>query len=135
MQRVESSAMCMCFFLFLTSFPIQPCSMLLACLSECKIEQGMRYVNHRAFAANKKLNSIIPKRIYHYGDEICLLDASYKTTKYYLPMFYVVVPTNIGYQVVGTFPVSVEITDSIKEALNMLSEWNTCWKPAYWLMD
>ena len=62
MQRVESSAMCMCFFLFLTSFPIQPCSMLLACLSECKIEQGMRYVNHRAFAANKKLNSIIPKR-------------------------------------------------------------------------
>lgn len=32
-----------------------------------------------------------------YGQEICLLDATYKTTKYDLPAFFVCVNTNVGY--------------------------------------
>lgn len=36
-----------------------------------------------------------------YGGEICLLDATYKTTKYALPLFFLCVKTNSGYAVVG----------------------------------
>ena len=59
-----------------------------------------------------------------YGNEICLLDATYKTTHYSVPMFFVVVPINTGYQVVGTFRVSTETSAAITEALQMLLEWN-----------
>ena len=34
-----------------------------------------------------------------YGNEICLLDATYRTSRYALPLFLVVVPVNVGYQV------------------------------------
>ena len=70
-----------------------------------------------------------------YGDEICLLDATYKTTKYSLPMFFVVVPTNTTYQVIATFMVSKETSDAIEEALAILSEWNPQWKPSFWMTD
>lgn len=36
-----------------------------------------------------------------YGNEICLLDATYKTTKYAVPLFFWCVKTNSGYSVVG----------------------------------
>ncbi|KXJ14505.1 hypothetical protein AC249_AIPGENE21615 [Exaiptasia diaphana] len=36
-----------------------------------------------------------------YGGEICLLDATYKTTKYAVPLFFLCVKTNSGYAVVG----------------------------------
>lgn len=36
-----------------------------------------------------------------YGNEISLLDATYKTTNYSLPLFFVCVKTNSGYAVVG----------------------------------
>ena len=39
-----------------------------------------------------------------YGN-ICLLDATYKTTRYALPLFFLVVRTNGDYQVVGSFVV------------------------------
>ena len=39
----------------------------------------------------------------HYGSEICLLDATYKTVRYALPLFFVCFKTNVGYQVVGSF--------------------------------
>ena len=39
-----------------------------------------------------------------YGN-ICLLDATYKTTRYALPLFFLVVCTNGDYQVVGSFVV------------------------------
>ena len=38
-----------------------------------------------------------------YGNEICLLDATYKTTRYALPLFFLTVKTNVDYQVVGAF--------------------------------
>ena len=36
-----------------------------------------------------------------YGNEISMLDATYKTTRYSLPLFFVVVKTNVDYQIVG----------------------------------
>ena len=40
------------------------------------------------------------KRLYQrYGKHLVLLDATYKTTKYTLPLYFLVVQTNINYQV------------------------------------
>ena len=38
-----------------------------------------------------------------YGNEMTLLDATYKTTRYNLPLFFLVVKTNVNYAVVGGF--------------------------------
>ena len=38
-----------------------------------------------------------------YGNSICLLHATYKTTKCLLPLFFVVVKTNVNYQAVASF--------------------------------
>ena len=54
------------------------------------------------------------------GNSICLLDATYKTTKYVVPLFFVAVKTNVDYQVVGSFAIQDERTDAIAGALSML---------------
>ena len=40
---------------------------------------------------------------------ICLIDATYKTTKYNLPLFFVCVLTNTGYQIVGELTKNIVI--------------------------
>lgn len=40
------------------------------------------------------------KILSRYGQELCFLDATYKTTKYALPLFFLVVKTNVSYTVV-----------------------------------
>ena len=55
-----------------------------------------------------------------YGNIICLLDATYKTTQYELPLFFLCMKTNVGYSVVGEFVVQSESTDDIQEALCIL---------------
>ena len=69
-----------------------------------------------------------------YGN-ICLLDATYKTTKYALPLFFVCVKTNVDYQIVGSFVCENEATDSIQEAIQILSDWNREWKPSFFMTD
>ena len=46
----------------------------------------------------------------HYGNTISLIDATYKTTKYELDLFFICVQTNIGYSIAGKFIVQSEIT-------------------------
>ena len=70
-----------------------------------------------------------------YGNHICLLDATYKTTRYAVPLFFVVVKTNIDYQVVASFVVQDETTESITEALSMLADWNPSWNPMVFMVD
>ena len=43
-----------------------------------------------------------------YGNELTLLDPTYKTTKYSLALFFLVVKTNVNYQVVGSFVIKVK---------------------------
>ena len=50
-----------------------------------------------------------------YGDELSLLYATYKTTRYALPLFYLVVKTSLIYQVVATFVTKSKSTESISE--------------------
>ena len=71
-----------------------------------------------------------------YGNELTLLDATYKTTKYALPLYFVVVKTNIDYQVVGSFVTQSETSAGIKEALTLIHSWsNSQWQPLYFMVD
>ncbi|XP_065209956.1 uncharacterized protein LOC135838315 isoform X1 [Planococcus citri] len=69
-----------------------------------------------------------------YG-EIVLIDSTYKTTKYSLPLFSIVVKTNVSYIIVGVFVVQWETSDSIQEALEIFKQWNAEWKPKYFITD
>ena len=70
-----------------------------------------------------------------YGNEISMLDATYKTTKYSLPLFFVVVKTNVDYQIVSSFVIKSETSDSIYEALSIIKSWNPTWNPSYFMVD
>ena len=70
-----------------------------------------------------------------YGNDICLLDVTYKTTRYALPLFFLEVKTNVDYQVVGSFVTEDETVCSIKEALEVVREWNPDWSPHLFMTD
>ena len=64
-----------------------------------------------------------------------LVDATYKTMRYELPLFFLVVKTNVNYVVVGSFVAQNETTTSIKEALRMFRDWNPTWQPKFFMTD
>ena len=70
-----------------------------------------------------------------YGNTISLMDATYKTTRYELALFFVAVKTNVGYTAVADFVLQCETTIAISEALNILSSWNPTWQPPYFMTD
>ena len=55
-----------------------------------------------------------------YEKELVLLDATYRTTCYALPLLILVVKTNIDYQFAGAFAPENESEKSITEALQIL---------------
>ena len=63
------------------------------------------------------------------GSNICLLDATYKTTKYATPLFFVVLKKKFDYQVVASFALQDETTSTIKEAMLILKIWTPLWQP------
>ena len=76
------------------------------------------------------------KRLLHrYGQELVFLDATYKTTKYALPLFFLCVQTNVGYLPVAEFIIYHETTEAIKEALDQIKSWNPGWNPPYGMAD
>ena len=70
-----------------------------------------------------------------YGNTLCLLDATYKTTKYSLPLFFLCVRANSGYIPVAEFIIEHETAELISEALKILSQWNSQWIPPYFMID
>ena len=70
-----------------------------------------------------------------YGNELSMLDATYKTARYSLPLFFLVVKTNVDYQIVGSFVIQSETADAIYEALSVLKSWNPEWNPSYFMVD
>lgn len=70
-----------------------------------------------------------------YGNTICLIDATYKTTMYDLALFFICVQTNCGYIMVAMFIIQSEKSCYIEEALNVLREWNPGWDPKFWMCD
>ena len=80
-------------------------------------------------------NSSQRRLLNRYGNELALLDATYRTTRYALPLFFLVVRTNVDYQVVGTFVCESETTGNIEEALRIVKEWNPEFEPKYFMTD
>ncbi|XP_065665969.1 uncharacterized protein LOC136087358 isoform X2 [Hydra vulgaris] len=70
-----------------------------------------------------------------YGNELAFLDATYRTTRYALPLFFLVVKTNIDYQIVAIFVCEYETTEAITEALMCIKEWNPLFQPKFFCTD
>ena len=69
------------------------------------------------------------------GNDVCLLDATYKTTKYAFPLFFAAVKTSVDYQTVASFVTGNENTESFAEALGVVSDWNPSWCPKYFFTE
>ncbi|KAK3083109.1 hypothetical protein FSP39_014287 [Pinctada imbricata] len=70
-----------------------------------------------------------------YGNELCLLDATYRTTKYAIPLFFLCVKTNVDYSVVAVFACQSENSHTIAKALRLIKEWNPNWNPKHFMTD
>ena len=70
-----------------------------------------------------------------YGQEMVLLDATYRVCRYSVPLFFLCVRTNMQYVVVAAFITNSEAAQDIQEALDMIKSWNSTWKPKAFMMD
>ena len=70
-----------------------------------------------------------------YGNTITLIDATYKTTKYDLALFFLCVPTNVNYTVVAEFVTQSETAENIAEALSVIKQWNVALSPPFFMTD
>ncbi|XP_040280115.1 uncharacterized protein LOC120995157 isoform X2 [Bufo bufo] len=75
------------------------------------------------------------KILVQYGNEMTLLDATYRTTRYALPLYFLCVRTNVCYAVVGAFVLQQERTEDIVESLKIIAGWNTAWAPSCFMVD
>ena len=66
-----------------------------------------------------------------YGNQLVLLDATYKTTKYALSLFFLVVKTYVNFQVCAVFVIQEDSTDMILKGLNTVKKWNPKVTPKY----
>lgn len=64
-----------------------------------------------------------------------LLDATYNVSVYDLPLFFMVVHTNVDCQVVAAFMLEDEKASSIQEALSIIKTSNPEWSPTVFLTD
>jgi len=70
-----------------------------------------------------------------YGSHMCLIDATYKTNVYDMPLFFLCVPTNVGYVNTASFLLTDERQESITSALLLIRTWNPEWCPSHFLTD
>ena len=76
------------------------------------------------------------QRLYRrYAPSLIALDATYKTTKYALLLFFLVVRTNVNFQVVGVMVLQEETTAMIAKGLNIFKLWNPETIPKYAMVD
>ena len=100
-------------------------------LEEMKVDDGtsnkvLLFV-HQASWQRRLLN--------RYGNELSLLDATYRTKKYSLPLYFLIVKTNMEYKVMASFVTQSETTDAVKEALSVIKKWNPDWAPKHFMVD
>ena len=73
--------------------------------------------------------------IKRYGNKLILLDATHKTTRYALSLFFMVVKTNVDYQIVASFVIENETYEAIWEAVAVIKSWNPEFDPKYDMTD
>ena len=70
-----------------------------------------------------------------YGCDMCLIDATYRTTLYELLLVCLCVATNVAYCNVATMLLVDEKSDTIAATLRTVASWNPGWKPKYFMSD
>jgi len=75
------------------------------------------------------------RMLVRYGCDVTLMDSTYNTTLYGLPLLVLSVPTNAGYFVVATLLLIDETTSSIQKAIQLVCDWCPEWKPKYIMSD
>ena len=70
-----------------------------------------------------------------YGKEMVFLDATYRTTRYALPLFFICVYTNCGYFIVASIITENEDAASLAEAFEKLKEANDSFNPTAFMID
>jgi hypothetical protein len=93
---------------------------------DADIQQSFLFVHQTSWQRNL---------LHKYGQEICLMDGTYNTTTYDLPLYFVCVNTNVGFSVVASFLLGKETKKNIKEALGHIRSWNDDWQPAHFMTD
>ena len=65
------------------------------------------------------------QRLYRkYGNHLVLLDATHKICKYALPLFFLVVQTNVNFQLAAIIVLEDESSSLIIKALEIIKKWN-----------
>lgn len=70
-----------------------------------------------------------------YGSDVCLIDATYKTTIYDMPLAMLCVPTNVGYFNVAAMLLCDETQETLTAALRKIADWNPDWHPKCFVTD
>ena len=115
-----------------TKFHFRPYKISETDEESCSPDEGDEYAQTLLYVHQEPWQQQLLKK---YGNTISLMDATYKTTKYELALFFIAVKTNVGYSVVGEFIVQSETAEQIAEALSILSSWTPEWQPAYFMTD
>ena len=58
------------------------------------------------------------------GNQLVLLDATYRVCRYGMPLYFLYVKTNVCYLVVAAFIKNSKQTKDIREVLEMIASWN-----------
>jgi hypothetical protein len=76
------------------------------------------------------------KRLYRrYGNLLIVLDAVYRGGRYPVPLFFLLVRTNVGYQIVAVFVTQQETAQTIAKALHIIKDWSPDVSPRYAMVD
>ena len=70
-----------------------------------------------------------------YGCHVCLIDCTYNTTVYDLPLLTVAVKTNCGFFIVATALLTAESTACITKAIERIRDANPEWHPSAFVSD
>ena len=80
---------------------------------------------------SKKMKNLYER----YGNHMILLDATYRNIKYALPLLFVVVQTNVNFQVCCVIVLQEESTEMITKALKIFNEWSPMVSPKNAFVD
>lgn len=76
------------------------------------------------------------RRLYRrYGNLLIVLDAVHRDGRYELPVFFLMVRTNVNYQVIAVIALQQETQQCLVNALNVVRSWNPDTRPRFALVD
>lgn len=70
-----------------------------------------------------------------YGNFVCLVDSTYNTTIYDVPLFALAVKTNVGFSYVASALIVDETSSSFVNVLTRLRTLNPTWEPSAFVTD